>query len=125
VKCKTHEAACGLFSAAMGCGFRESGIGSNDIVATRISMRQDIPIGYLKDGEVVPIVSDEYIKIIDEISLDLFNKNERKISELSSAIAQLFADMNKRSEPVETKEQRRERKRAEGLKRQQELLKEQ
>lgn len=88
-------------------------------------MRQDIPIGYLKNGEIVPIVTDDYIKIIDDISLDLFHKNERKISELSSAIAQLFADMQKSSEPVETKEQRRERKRAEGLKRQQELQKEQ
>lgn len=88
-------------------------------------MRQDIPIGYLKDGKVVPIVSDEYIKVIDEISLDLFNKNERKISEMSSAITQLFADMNKQSGPVETKEQRRERKRAEGLRRQQELQNEQ
>lgn len=47
VKCRNLATASALYTAAMACGFRESGIGSNNLVGIRISLKLDAPLGYL------------------------------------------------------------------------------
>lgn len=85
-------------------------------------MKLDLPVACLKpQGLIDPLVPDNYIQVIDKLSLDLFEKNEQKISDLSKAIEDMCNTAEKNIE-VETKEQRRVRKRAEGLKRQQEKM---
>lgn len=118
VKCRDLESANALYTAAMGCGFRESGIGTNNIVAIRISIKLDIPIGYYDatNDTLVLMVNKEYLKMITKLSLDRFQENERKISVLENAIEamkQRGGGLSKKEE--ETKEERQERKRREGL----------
>ncbi|CAH2352572.1 tRNA wybutosine-synthesizing protein 3 [[Candida] railenensis] len=118
VKCRSLESANALYTTAMGCGFRESGIGTNNIVAIRISIKLDIPIGYYNSASdsLVSIVDKNYLKMITKLSLDRFQENERKIKVLEDAIAlmkQGGAKSAKKQE--ESKEERQERKRREGL----------
>ncbi|GEQ70041.1 hypothetical protein JCM33374_g3717 [Metschnikowia sp. JCM 33374] len=114
VKCRDAASANLLYSTAMACGFRESGIGSNHIVGIRISIKLDVPIGYLQGDSLVSLVSAEYLKVITRLSLDRFRENFRKMNQLDEAI--------KHMKPVEikveeTKEERRLRKIKEGMER--------
>ena len=52
----------------MACGFRESGIGCNELVGIRISMLLGVPISWLNGKSVVPLVVDEYIDHLNGIS---------------------------------------------------------
>lgn len=72
----------------MACGFRESGIGSNDLVGIRISIKLDVPLGYLdtQTGKIKLMVSDEYIKELDEMSLARFQENFRRRDVLHARI---------------------------------------
>jgi tRNA wybutosine-synthesizing protein 3 len=122
VKCRNFSSASKLYTAAMDCGFRESGIGPNNLVAIRISIKLDIPIGYVEGGTVVPLVTDDYVEEMVEISKKHFEKNTRKINELENAVRKLIdAGHHQR---CETKEERRIRKRQEGLQRKAELERE-
>ncbi|AET41122.1 tRNA methyltransferase TYW3 Ecym_7281 [Eremothecium cymbalariae DBVPG len=80
VKCRDFDTASKLFKTAMSCGFRESGIGSNYIVALKISIKLDIPIGYLDTdkGKITMFVSKDYISLIDRICMGKFDENEKK-----------------------------------------------
>lgn len=121
VKCRNYETAANLYTAAMSCGFRESGIGINNIVAIRISIRLDVPIGYLDESgapgehKLVCFVDESYLEIITKLSVDRFNENEKRMGALFKAIEAMEV---KPAVQKETFEQRRERKRREGLERQ-------
>lgn len=122
VKCRDQETANKLYSQAMSCGFRESGIGPNLLVAIRISIKLDVPVGYLVqqgDDEYVvkTLVNDEYVNELEHMSLELFGKNKSKIDELFGKVEEMFIEPEKK----ETKEERRERKKREGLERQAQL----
>lgn len=122
VKCRDFHTATNLYTIAMNCGFRESGIGPNNLVGIRISIRLDIPIAYMRDGDIVPLVTDQYIHEIIEISKNNFEKNSRKIRELEAAVRILLEKTNDQPEATaETKEERRIRKRQQGLQRRAEL----
>lgn len=112
VKCRDHATARALFSLAVSCGFRETGIGSNDNVAIRISMRIDAPIGFLKGSKIHLLASREYLAELDARALELFTKNNRRINQLTEA---LKAFTTPRPPARETKQQRARRKRKEGL----------
>lgn len=128
VKCRNSEMANKLYSIAMGCGFRESGIGTNNIVAIRISIKLDVPIGFLRQSvdELVSFVSEDYLKIVTKLSLDRFQENFKKLNTLHNAIENSAND-NKVPLKEESKDERRERKMREGLARREEVrtLKEQ
>lgn len=113
VKCRNSETANMLFSTAMGCGFRETGIGSNNIVGIRILIKLDVPIGALQEEKFVLFVSKEYLNVITKLSLDRFSENFRKMDQLQEAISQMGQYVKKEEE--ETKEQRRQRKMMEGM----------
>lgn len=114
VKCRDIKAASSLYSTAMNCGFRESGIGSNNIVGIRTLIKLDIPIGYLDGETFVSMVSQEYLKTITKLSLDRFTENFRKMDQLHKSVA----TMNVVTKEIpETKEERRERKIREGMER--------
>lgn len=114
VKCRNLESAQRLYVAAMNCGFRESGIGKNNVVAIRISIKLDAPVGIFVDGSVVSLVSQDYLAVLTKLSLDRFEENTRKLNQLYKEIE----GFEKPEKKVETKEQRRERKIREGLARQ-------
>ncbi|ABN65624.2 predicted protein [Scheffersomyces stipitis CBS 6054] len=114
VKCRDLKSATALYTAAMNCGFRESGIGSNNVVAIRISIKLDTPIGYLKGDRLVSVVSTSYLSMLTKLAEDRFKENAKKIDELYKAISG-FNQVEKIDEVTETKEQRRERKIREGM----------
>lgn len=117
VKCRNSTAAQALYTTAMGCGFRETGIGSNNIVGIRISIKLDAPIGFMDDEEkLVGVVSEGYLELLTKLSLDRFQENEKKIAQLYDAIEKMGQDMGAKK-VVESKEERRIRKIAEGLER--------
>ncbi|KAK6199186.1 putative trna-YW synthesizing protein [Scheffersomyces amazonensis] len=118
VKCRDQDTAKLLYTTAMNCGFRESGIGSNNIVAIRISIKLDVPIGYLNvRDESVLLVTKQYLDVLTRLSHDRFRENFKKMDQLHASIeTSLFS--SRPSKPAEeTKEQRRERKIREGLER--------
>lgn len=114
VKCRNTQVANELYKTAMNCGFRESGIGSNNLVAIRISIKLDVPIGYLVNEEVYFNVNEEYLRFITRLSIDRFEENFKKMDQLYEAI-EIFEITQVE---VETKEQRRQRKIQQGLARQ-------
>lgn len=94
VKCRDFFTASKLYNTAMGCGFRESGIGSNNLVAIRINIKLDMPIGYLdevsrKINFLVPI---DYIHFIDDLTLSKFEENEKKMQVLYERIKSSMID---------------------------------
>lgn len=116
VKCRDFKSASRLYSTAMGCGFRESGIGANNNVAIRISIRLDVPIGFLnKKDEVVSIVSESYIKMITKLAHDRFLENERKMEQLHERINKEVIQYVEKIDNIETKEERKQRKIKEGM----------
>ena len=77
----------------MACGFRESGIGSNNLVALRVNIKLDTPIGYYdQETDVIKLyVSKQYVKLLDSLSLSKFQENTRKMEVLHDRIKnQLF-----------------------------------
>ena len=119
VKCRNHDISSKLYSHAMACGFRESGIGSNDLVGIRISIGLDVPVGVLQlDGSIRLLVSDEYIKLLNNLSKDMFSKNFAKMDQLYNTIRHEAFNAQAVESITETKEQRRQRKIKEGLERQ-------
>lgn len=117
VACRDSATAAALFQTAMGCGFRESGIGSGNNVAVRISLRLDIPVGaHAGDALVSMCVLREYLAMAGRMALARHDENVRRMEKLLHAIEAMRV---KSAVASETKEERRERKRREGLARQQ------
>lgn len=114
VKCRDLATASMLFLTAMGCGFRESGIGSNGIVGIRILIRLDVPIGHYADGKYVLMVPRTYLEHITRLSLARFDENFRKMEQLRTAILDMGSAAAK---APETKDEKRERMKQEGLQR--------
>ncbi|RLV90083.1 tRNA wybutosine-synthesizing protein 3 [Spathaspora sp. JA1] len=122
VKCRDLNQASKLYTIAMNCGFRESGIGSNYNVAIRISIKLDIPIGYANEqDQLISFVSKEYLEYITKLSNERFTENFRKLNQLYDAIEKMIGTKEQPVVKEETKEERRERKIREGLQRQQQL----
>ncbi|KAK6456564.1 methyltransferase TYW3-domain-containing protein [Scheffersomyces xylosifermentans] len=121
VKCRNQTSAIALYTTAMNCGFRESGIGSNNIVAIRISIKLDAPIGFLDDSDgeekLISVVSEGYLKMLTKLADDRFKENAKKIDELYKAIGNMNSKVTAQPDKKETKEERRERKIKEGLER--------
>lgn len=124
VKCRDFKSASALYSTAMGCGFRESGIGANNNVAIRISIRLDVPIGFWnQDGEIVSVVDESYIKMITKLTYDRFLENERKMELLRTRIDEEIMKVKEKEPKIETKEERKQRKMQEGLARRDDVRK--
>lgn len=116
VKCRDNIMANELYKTSMNCGFRESGIGNNNVVAIRISIKLDVPIGYFEDEVPTLTVNENYLKFITKLSLDRFNENFRKLDQLYKAIERLNTlDYKPDNAPKESKEERRQRKIKEGM----------
>lgn len=118
IKCRDFEAARQLFSVALFCGFRESGIGSNNNVAIRTSMRIDAPLGFLDGDKIHRLASDEYIAELDELARELFAKNTQRIEAFAEQIKQFAVS---RPQHVATREEKAQRDRELGLRRQEQL----
>lgn len=89
----------------MACGFRETGIGSNDIVGIRISIKLDVPLGYIdssisrtasgcgdsttmadEDQQVHWLVDDQYVSELDRMTVSRFEENFRRRDQLFARI---------------------------------------
>ena len=112
----------------MSCGFRESGIGSNNLVAIRINIKLDVPIGYLdeSDDSLGLFVTEQYISLLDKMTLTKFSDNAKKMNQLynkieSDIINQNIDTLSNGKDHIETFEERRQRKMKEGLERQRKL----
>lgn len=124
VKCRDFTSASRLYSTAMGCGFRESGIGANNNVAIRISIKLDIPIGYMdKNGDILFTLDESYLKMITKLAHDRFLENERKLQVLYDRINKEVIQFIQKPEKAETKEERKVRKMREGLARRDDVRK--
>lgn len=88
VKCRDFTTASKLYNTAMGCGFRESGIGSNNLVAIRVNIKLDIPIGIWDEDfkKVAFCVPADYISFIDGLTCRKFEENTRKMQVLYDRI---------------------------------------
>lgn len=121
-----------VLSAAINAGFRESGVQSlknlDDpnafpMVAVRTAgLVLGSVIGCTEDNDndslVVGLVNEGYLQILVNIANERFQANTERIKRLS---AQLFTSRTVQILDWEDPEVRQERKRAEGLRRQQEL----
>ena len=125
VQCRDFKTASRLYSVAMGCGFRESGIGANNNVAIRISLRLDVPRGYINEnGNITSAVEESYLQMITKLAYDRFLVNEEKMKKLYDRIEQdIIKQAESGEEKVETKEERKQRKMLEGLSRRDEVRK--
>lgn len=125
VKCRDPETARQLYTVAMASGYRESGIGSNNLVAVRTSIRLDVPIGQLiADLEMQLYVSEEYLAVLTRLAHARFEENERKYEGLQKRIEKEMFGEEKTIERKETKEERRVRKINEGMARRDAVLRE-
>lgn len=122
VKCRDFAIASRLYTVAMSRGFRESGIGSNFIVAIRINIKLELPIGFVNDddGKLYYLVSQEFIRNLDNITYNKFRENSTKMADLYNSIEEeLFQKQTiNSSQNLETKEERKLRKIKEGMERQ-------
>lgn len=118
----------------MEAGFRESGAVSllkksgddeaNPMVAIRsMGLSFESLIGAEDEGIRHLIVSSEYLKMLVRLANERFVENQKRIARFSAALESAFA-LPKAKANWESAQARRERKRLEGLKRQEELKKE-
>lgn len=132
---RTLDSAKNLINLTFESGYRESGLLTNSkrhLVTIRNSQKIDTPIGYVdsKTQKLHFFVDLSYIMLLITLSNKRFEENSRKINELIAALSEnLFGDFvggddgAKRlsrdgGKSSEHKEERRERKRREGLARQ-------
>lgn len=119
VLCKDFDTATKLYTTAMNCGFRESGIGKNNNVAIRTSIKLDMPIGYLaSDQKITMTVDENFMQLLTSISIDKFKQNEKKTQDLYESITNMIQELKEAMPSTnvkETKEERRQRKIKEGL----------
>ncbi|KAK9456760.1 methyltransferase TYW3-domain-containing protein [Dipodascopsis uninucleata] len=121
IACRTPEAARALATAANTSGFRESGINSSGTnVAVRSSaLRLDVPIAIASPHSISMIVSRAYVDMILKMARERYDENIRRISRFVESFRRISVPPV--CAPLETKDQRRERKRREGLERQKAL----
>lgn len=86
VACRDNDSAGKLFQAAMNCGFRETGIGKNNVVAIRISIKLDLPVAIYNNGLIDFIVDTQYLELITQLSKHKFQQNAKKINDLYESI---------------------------------------
>ena len=126
VLCRDVQAASRLLHIATAAGYRESGISVSSVgtpqekvlVAVRTTaIRADVPLASY-DGEYQSIrpfgLTREYFLNLIQIINDKFEKNELRKQKLLTLLNEVHAQQT--TTPSETKDQRRARKREEGLK---------
>lgn len=125
VLCASLHDASAVLTAAFEAGFRESGamnLATDDgglIVGVRSNgLSFDCIVGHQAvDGELLCIVDDEYIKGMLGIANERFFTNSERTQRFEAAINRKFNALSSK----EDSETRRQRKRAEGLAKQQAL----
>ncbi|RKP35461.1 tRNA wybutosine-synthesizing protein [Dimargaris cristalligena] len=131
IQARTLQAAKRLLDLAIDCGFRNSGLKVSDkryMIAVRSSLKIDAPIATVATPELsatgsspydqsglllYPLVSQEYLRILLHLSNAKFLENQVDMDNFECA----FSRPVTKDQP-ETKEERRIRKRMEGLQRQ-------
>ena len=116
-----------LLAAASTAGFRESGatgISNNKdgsttpMVAVRSNgLALDAVVGYLdQEGTPICFVSEEYLSLLNRIAIERFKVNAERIERFRLALLQAYSTRaSEQASSFEDAATRRERKRAEGL----------
>ncbi|KAK9477407.1 tRNA wybutosine-synthesizing protein [Lipomyces japonicus] len=129
ILCASPEIAHTVQTAALAAGFRESGF-NGTILAVRSSLHLDAPIGQFitndhnhHDQHVLPLVSTHYLRTVLEMARQRQIENKRRIDRFAAAMQELLFDKPQRDrlQVQESKQERWNRKREEGLRRQQQL----
>jgi tRNA wybutosine-synthesizing protein 3 len=112
-----------LLGAALQAGYRNSGLvlasdQQRVMVQIRHTMKMDIPLGLRCQHGVCLLVDTKYIEWIVRKSNEMFETNVKRTLILQSEISEMFTRIDN-STKSESKEERRERKRREGLQLQQ------
>jgi tRNA wybutosine-synthesizing protein 3 len=121
-----------VLTAALQAGFRESGAlnlvadgpdGPTPIVAVRSTgLALDSVIGQLQNGDAVSIVSRRYLNGLIAVANERFGENSARIARFRNLLLSSPGSRKKKKEEEwEDPSVRRERKRAEGLKRSEEM----
>ncbi len=120
----------------MEAGFRETGAVSlvsrvpgedaTPVVAVRsMGLSLESLIGVDKDGVRRLVVSPEYLETLVRIANERFVENEKRIARFNAAVEAAFSPPPKGKDGWEDAQARRERKREEGLRRREELKRDQ
>ena len=123
------ESAEQLLKIAVDCGFRESGISGTRLgedqsrframVGIRTNIRLDVPIGHISQDVATVSASNEYLRYLCKLANDeRMVANKRRLDRLYASIESYLLKFQSQ---MESKEDRKIRKRAEGLLRQQEM----
>ncbi|TVY52201.1 tRNA wybutosine-synthesizing protein [Lachnellula suecica] len=121
-----------VLSAALQAGFRESGalnlISPSEQATPMVGIRSmglalESLVGFEDDGREICMVPEWQLKTLLEISNERFVENTKRIERFRKLLGELGVMRGKEGEGWEDPQVRRERKRAEGLKRSQESKK--
>lgn len=122
IDCATLESARKLLAIAASCGYRNSGISlsnAKQIVQIRCTLKLDTPIGFMDvaKNEIKCHISLEYLQWLIRVCNDKFEENTSRMDLLHRSLQKAF-DEERDYVQIESKEERRERKRAAGLEKQ-------
>ncbi|KAI7904146.1 methyltransferase TYW3-domain-containing protein [Cokeromyces recurvatus] len=119
IEASSQEKAMHLVSLANQVGYQNSGItpSRRHMLAIRSTLKIDTPIGYVKDNTIHCLVEPSYLILLFEMSNIKFEQNLRrmKIFEDAMKVELEKANSEKDIKEWETREERRERKKKEGL----------
>lgn len=123
LEARNLECGKSMLTCALNAGYRNSGmIPSNNrtMVQIRHTMKLDVPIGFKckQHNRLCLLVTVEYLDLLFKLSVEKFGENFKRMNVLTSAIEALLCPVNNNEDKEESKEERRLRKRAEGLERQ-------
>ncbi|TPX65314.1 hypothetical protein SpCBS45565_g05250 [Spizellomyces sp. 'palustris'] len=112
---RSSEAAAELLTVALQAGYANSGI-QRSIVQIRGTLKLDVPIGTYRRGQVELCVGREYVEFLCRLANDKFIENFAKMGKFQEMVVKELVDRPVVTEEfVETREQRMERKKRQGL----------
>lgn len=80
VLCRNSQIAHKLYTIAYNAGYRESGVNNHNLVAIRISLGLDAPVGIVdaESGQVRALVDGGYWSVLGDLVCERFDENTRR-----------------------------------------------
>lgn len=113
-----------LLSVANQIGYQNSGItpSRRHMLAIRSTLKIDTPIAYIEDDKIYCLVEPSYLLLLLTMSNEKFEQNIKRMKIFEDAMkAELVKE--KENSAWESREERRERKRKEGLEKRNQIKK--
>jgi tRNA wybutosine-synthesizing protein 3 len=105
-----------LLAVASQVGYQNSGMtpSKRHMLAIRSTLKIDTPIAYLADDKIHCLVDPAYLRLLLEMANQKFHQNIKRMKIFEDAVQQELVKEDNKAK-WESKEDRRERKRREGL----------